>query len=198
MLLELRANLLSTGLRVRRFKHVSRHVVNAWLASAFFAATAVGVLAGCVSAHRADDGPLAVPLSFGNERSKPMSVHLYGGSDDCTTRQPLVPFVQSRETRRTAVMSGQEVTFTVGQDHSLEPSSSGLVQKGCLATLTFRPEQGKSYLFRLFSAHDTCPYQLSESLRDGSGGRLTPFLTRTWIRGVTESGPFCKLRGPLL
>jgi hypothetical protein len=197
MLLELRTNVLPTSLRMRRFYRAPLHMLDTRLAGTLSAAIATSVLSGCAATYQMIDGPLAAPLSFSNETSRPLSVHLYGGSDECTSRLPLGPLVQSKEVRRTAVMSGQEVTFTVGQDLSVESSVSGLVQKGCLATLTFRPAQGKSYRFRFFSVNEICSYQLSESLGDGSGARLTPFVSRSWVRAITESGPFCKRRALL-
>jgi hypothetical protein len=123
-----------------------------------------------------------------------MSVHIYGDSTECTNRQPLVPLIQAGETRRTAVLSNQEVTFTVGQDLAVESSPEGLVRRGCLATLTFRPERGKRYLFRFKSAFGACTYQLSEAADNGNAAGPTPFVTRPWVRALAESGAFCKAR----
>jgi hypothetical protein len=66
VLLELRANVLSTGLRVRRFYRDPLHVVYACLAGAISAVTAISILSGFREAARQEiDGPLPVPLSVG-------------------------------------------------------------------------------------------------------------------------------------
>lgn len=89
MLFELRANVFSADLRVRRFCRRPTARVGHSFGRRPIAAIAISVLSGCAAAYQAIIGPLAVPLSFSNETSKPMSVHLYGGSDECTSRRPL-------------------------------------------------------------------------------------------------------------
>lgn len=46
------------------------------------------MIAGCVAAHRAVDGPMAAPFGLGNETSRPMSVRLQGAADKRTIRRP--------------------------------------------------------------------------------------------------------------
>lgn len=182
------------GLR-RGDRHGRRDDLNMPLSTRTLAAALVScALVGCVSTYRAIEGPSAAVLSFRNESPGQMSVHIYGDSTECTNRQPLVPLVQADETRRTAVLSNQEVTFTVGQDLAVDASPAGLVRRGCLATLTFRPERGKRYLFQFRSAFGACTYQLSEAGDHAGASRPTPFVTRTWVRALAESGAFCKPR----
>ena len=64
MLFELRANVLSTGLRVRRFYRDLLHVLGTRLAGAISAATAISILSGLRgAAYQKSDGPLPEPLS---------------------------------------------------------------------------------------------------------------------------------------
>lgn len=64
MLLELRANVFSAGLRVRRFYRDPRHVVCACLAGLISAVIAISILSGLrEAAHQEVDGPLPAPLS---------------------------------------------------------------------------------------------------------------------------------------
>lgn len=158
------------------------------------------VLAGCATQYVAPAGGPISTIEFTNEAPKPMSVHLHGGSAECTDRRS-AGLVKPESVRKVAVPAGSSFVFTAGVDTG-NPSAFGalgaaggiiaaLTYKGCTPTIEFVPEANRAYLFRMTSDGKDCSYQFTTQ---DSNGKVQPvmFTAREWIRASTEAGPFCR------
>ena len=123
----------------------------------------------------------------------PMAVHLYDEAAECKGRRVL-DALKPQEERVVLVPSGQDLAFAIAHDVKLDYSPfPERVATGCIATLSFKPVQGDSYVFRMDSDGYRCAYQLNELSRakEGLAGQV-PFIKRDAIRAMSEAGPFCR------
>jgi hypothetical protein len=154
-----------------------------------------GLLAGCSTAYTPPPPSEAASLQFVNKTPLPMAVHLYDEAAQCKGRRVLSA-LKPQEERIVLVPGGRDVAFSIVHDVRVEHRP--LIQferiaTGCLATLSFKPEQGASYVFRMDSDVYHCVYQFNEAakVQQGLAGQV-PFIKREAIRATSEAGPFCR------
>ena len=148
-------------------------------------------------------------IEFKSEADAKMSVYLYEGYEACTDRLG-VGAVEPKSGKLVRVPAGSQFVFSSSIDSAVAGLLFGggvalggvfgglavgsAMEQGCRATLQFFPEEGRSYVFRMFSDGKGCGYQLFEKPPDNQANATRPvdYVKRTWRRPFDESGPFCE------
>lgn len=151
-----------------------------------------GLLAGCSSGYAPPPPSSAASLQFVNQTGVPMAVHLYDEAAECKGRRALAA-LKPQEARVVFVPGDQDVAFAFTHDVKLDYAPFERVAAGCIATLSFKPLQGASYVFRMESDGHQCVYRF-DAAPAGPEGRAAPvaFIKREAMRATSEAGPFCR------
>lgn len=150
------------------------------------------LLAGCSTGYVPPPSSASASLQFVNKTPIPMAVHLYDDAAQCQGRRVLEP-LKPQEERVVPVAAGKDLAFAIVHDVSHEYPPLDRVVTGCIATLSFKPAQGGSYVFRMDTDGYRCSYQFNEAAKaqQGLAGQV-PFIKREAIRAMSEAGPFCR------
>ena len=152
-------------------------------------------IGGCTTPYQAPTDPSAAPITFWNDTPLKMSVGIYDGATRCTGRKVLLPLVESGEKRKTTLSTTRDASFSIGQDLNTKSTTTGDTLNiqfiGCEATLTFKPEQGRQYMYRQTIENKKCMYQLFDVSQSQEHPIAVTFKRRNFIRAIDESGPFC-------
>jgi hypothetical protein len=162
-------------------------------ARAVLAGLLAGGLFGCSTGYAPPPPSASASLQFVNNTAIPMAVHLYDDAAQCKGRRVLEP-LKPQEQRVVPVASGKDLTFSIVHDVKLDYQQPlDRIVTGCVATLSFKPEQGGSYVFRMDSDGHHCVYLFNEAakVQQGLAGQV-PFIKREAIRATSEAGPFCR------
>ena len=150
------------------------------------------LLGACSTGYTPPPPSAAASLQFVNNTVAPMGVHLYDEAAQCKGRHVLGS-LKPHEVRVVLVPSGRDVAFAIGHDVKLDYTPIDRVPSGCVATLSFKPVQGASYVFRMDSDGYRCVYQFNEAAKAQQGiAAQVPFIKREAIRSTSEAGPFCR------
>jgi hypothetical protein len=154
------------------------------------------LLAGCSTGYTSYMPPppsAAASLQFVNGTTLPITVHLYDDAAECTGRH-LLKALKPQEERVVPVPAGKAVAFAITYDVTLDRMPFERIPPGCGVTLSFKPEQGGNYVFRLDSpdAH-RCVYRFNDASKvQPSPAAQVPYIKREAVRATSEAGPFCR------
>jgi hypothetical protein len=161
-------------------------------------------IVGYAGEYQEPVGDATAKIEFIDDASQKMSIHFYADSKECTDRTN--SGVKPNEQRKLAIVAGQDVTFTVGMDPkgasaALSFGAIGAlvganIFKGCTPTITFHPEAGRNYVFRMNTDGKDCSYKFyaKPAAEGAQPGEELPvaFGEREWFRAWGNSGPWCK------
>lgn len=164
---------------------------------------------GCAVTYVEPTDKSVARIDFVNDTSEKMVVQFYGDAKECTNRAN-AGFVQPASRRTVVVPAGKELAVTFGINTNSSGSKAAALggaagatgfllfaksNRGCMPTIDFNPEVGRTYSFRMNASGGDCAYQLvtepSASLGSGKAEALE-FTVRKWITPFGESGPFCE------
>ncbi len=152
----------------------------------------VGLLAGCSTGYTPPPPSAAASLQFVNKTTLPIALYLYDDATECTGRH-VMKALTPQEERVVPVPAGKPVAFAITHDVKHDYTPFDRVATGCIETLSFKPELGGSYVFRLDSDGYRCVYQFSEASKVQQGlGAQVAFVKREALRATSEAGPFCR------
>jgi len=173
------------------------------------AVTLIVASSGCAVSYVEPTDKNIARINFVNNTAEQMFVRLYGDAKECTNRTN-AGSVQAASHRTIVVPAGKDLALTFGINTNRSASKAAALggaagatgflllaksNKGCMLTIDFNPEVGRTYSFQMNATEGDCAYQLvtEPSASQGSGkAEALAFTVRKWIMPFGEGGPFCE------